>query len=175
MDSVIEAIKERRSIRAYKDKALPESVVQAVLEAGRYAPTARNLMELEYKVITSKELITRLSEEIEGVIKKNALDFRKRPNYFYQAPLLIIIAGPKDNEWLDVDAGLAVQNIMLYAQSVGLGTCFIGMARLIERDKKLAKELHIPANSRISSAVVCGYPDENPAEKEKKMNAEYFR
>jgi nitroreductase len=64
---------------------------------------------------------------------------------------------------------------MLYATSVGLGSCFIGMARLLDKDNEMLKELHIGPKQRISACVICGYPNEKPAPKEKTMKVEYFR
>ena len=52
--------------------------------------------------------------------------------------------------------------------------CFIGMAKLIERDKNLLNMLHITDNMNIVAAVICGYPAENPEPKEKKQTAEFF-
>ncbi len=174
----MEIIKARRSIRAYQDKALPKKVVQDILEAAKYAPTARNMQELEYKVITGKTLINKLTEGLTAVLQKEGFPLKgppgARPDFFYGAPLLIIIAAPKDNTWASADAGLAVQNIMLYAASVDLGSCFIGMAKLIEHDKALLKMIHIADNMTIVAAVICGYPAENPAPREKKQTAEFF-
>jgi len=68
--TLMEIIKARRSVRAYQDKPLPKQVVKDILEAAQYAPTARNLMELEYKVITNKSLINRLSEGIGGAMQR---------------------------------------------------------------------------------------------------------
>jgi len=178
MENLMEIIKERKSIRAYKDKQLPEDVIAAILEAGKHAPTARNMQQLEYKVITNKALITRLSDGITTALKKEAPTMEVppnfRPNFFYDAPLLIIITGPRDNHWIMADAALAVQNIMLYATSIDLGSCFIGMARLIEKDDNLLKELHILEDRIIAAAVICGYADEQPELKEKRLTTEYF-
>jgi nitroreductase len=178
MDNLMEIIKKRRSVRAYKDKTLPKDIVSAILEAARYAPSARNLMPLEYKVITNKALIKKLSDGISESMKKEGYSLKAPPNvrlnYFYSAPLLIILTAPKENTFAVSDGALAVQNIMLYATSIGLGSCFIGMARLIQRDEKLLEELHITADRNIVAAVICGYPAEEPAEKEKKMVAEFF-
>jgi len=178
MENIMEIIKKRVSVRAYKDKPLPKKVVQAILEAARYAPTARNLQELEYKVITSKAMITKLSEGVDQVIRKEGFPLKGppsgRPSIFHDAPLLIIITAPKDNNFSASDAALAVQNIMLYATSIDLGSCFIGMAKLIERDKNLLKALHISDDRNIAAAVICGYADEKPEPREKKMTAEYF-
>ena len=178
MENIMDIIKKRRSIRAYQDKALPKDVVNSILEAARYAPTARNLQQLEYKVITNQTLITKLSEGIAAALQKEGMPLKgppgARPNFFYGAPLLIIIIAPKDNMFAASDSALAVQNIMLYATSINLGSCFIGMARLIEKDKNLLKALHITDNMNIVAAVICGYADENPESREKKQKAEFF-
>ncbi|MGD0780173.1 MAG: nitroreductase family protein [Dehalococcoidales bacterium] len=178
MKDLMEIIEARRSIRVYQDKALPKDVVKAILEAAKYAPTARNLQELEYKVITSKTLINKLSEGIAAALQKEGMPLKgppgAKPDFFHGAPLLLIVTAPKDNYWASADAGLAAQNVMLYATSINLGSCFIGMAKLIERDKNLLKMLHIVDNMNIVAAVICGYPAENPAPREKKLTAEFF-
>ena len=178
MKTVLDVIKARKSIRAYQDKALPKDIVKSILEAAMHAPTARNLQELEYKVITNKTLIGELSEGIAKAMQSEGLPLKgppgAKPNFFYSAPLLILITAPKDNFWAMGDAGLAAQNIMLYATSIDLGSVFIGMAKLIEKDKALLKVLHIANDKEIVAAVICGYPAENPEPKEKKLNAEFF-
>jgi nitroreductase len=178
MKTVLEVIKARKSIRAYQDKPLPKDIVNSILEAAMHAPTARNLQELEYKVITSKSLIGKLSEGIARAMQSEGLPLKgppgAKPNFFYSAPLLLLITAPKDNIWASADAGLAAQNIMLYATSIDLGSVFIGMARMIEKDKNLMKSLHIGDSMSIVAAVICGYPAEDPAPKEKKLNAEFF-
>jgi nitroreductase len=176
MDQLMEIITKRKSIRAYKTKALSDGMVNGLLEAAKNAPTARNLQQLEFKVITNRELIKKVSDSIAAVLKKEgeAGRFPDRPDFYYGAPLLIIVVGPSDNNWIYSDAGLAAQNIMLYATSLGLGSCFIGMTRFIEKDRKMLKELNISKGLKIAAAVVCGYAAENPPPKAKKLNAEYF-
>jgi nitroreductase len=184
MELFMDIIKKRMSIRAYQEKALPDNILNSILEAAKNAPTARNTQQLEYKVITNRELTKKLSDRILVVLQKEmaAMPNRPpmppmpaRPNLFYNAPLLIIITGPKDNGWIDSDAALAVQNIMLYATSLDLGSCFIGMARLLEKDAEMLKELHIADNQKIAASVVVGYPDEKPAPKEKTLKVEFFK
>jgi nitroreductase len=178
METIMDIIKKRKSIRVYKDKPLPKKLVNAILEAAKYAPTARNMQELEYKVITSKTLMNKLSDGILAAVQKEGLPLKGppggKPDFFHGAPLLILVTAPTDNHWAPTDAALAVQNIMLYATSVDLGSCFIGMAQLINRDKASLKALHIADDMHIVAAVICGYPDEDPAPREKKMNAEFF-
>jgi nitroreductase len=178
MDQMMDVIKKRMSIRAYKDKPISKDGVKAILEASRHAPTARNLQELEYRVITNKGLIAKCNEAIAAALKADNIPMKgppgAKPNFFYNAPLLILITGPKDNPWAITDAGLAAQNIMLYATSAGLGSVFIGMAKFIEKDKKMMKELHISDDKVIAATIICGYADEKPEPREKKLNAEYF-
>ena len=176
MEQILDIIKRRASVRAYLDKPLPEEVITNIMEAARHTPTARNLQELEYKIITNKALIQKASDSVAAALAEQdrPVQPKYRPSFFYSAPLLIIIAGPRDNYWVNTDAALAVQNIMLYATSIDLGSCFIGMARFIESDPKMIEELHIAGDMRIAAAVVCGYPNENPAPIEKILNVEFF-
>ena len=178
MKTVLEVIQLRKSIRAYQDKALPKNIIKDILEAARNAPTARNLQELEYRVVTNKALIEKMNEGIYKAVQSEGMPLKgppgAKPNFFYGAPALFIIIAPKDNLWATVDAGLAAQNIMLYATSIDLGSVFIGMAKLIEKDKALLKALNIGADKTIVATVICGYPAEDPAPKEKKLHAEFF-
>jgi nitroreductase len=172
---LIDIIKKRRSVRAYKDLALTKAEIDLILDAARLSPTARNAQELKYKVITDAKLITILSDEIKSIIKRENPSFplREKP-LFYDAPLLIIITGPKDNAWVDIDAGLAAQNIMLQATELGLGSCFIGMAKYMEKDRKLLETARMQKSEKVAAAVIVGYPDEEPEAKEKKIDAEFI-
>jgi len=175
---IMDVIKARKSIRVYQDKPLPKRVISSILEAAKYAPTARNAQELEYKVITGKALMAKLSDGILAAVQKEGLPLKgppgAKPDFFHSAPLVIVITAPKDNFWGPTDAALAVQNVMLYCASVNLGSCFIGMAQLIQRDKKSLQALNIADNMNIVAAVVCGYPAEDPAPREKTQKAEFF-
>jgi nitroreductase len=178
MKTVLDIIKARKSIRAYQDKPLPKDIVDSIMEAAKHAPTARNMQELEYKVVTGKTLIEKIQAGIAKAMQSEGMPLKgppgAKPNFFYGAPMVIIITGPKDNLWATVDAGLAAQNIMIYATSIDLGTVFIGMAKMIEKDKALLKVLNIKDDRTIVACVICGYPAENPPVKEKKLKAEYF-
>jgi nitroreductase len=176
MNQIMDAIKKRRSIRVYEDKPLSADIVNSVLEAAKFAPTARNLQQLEYKVITNKDLIKKISDRIIAIVKREQPSIKLRlGGLFYNAPLLIVITGPEENHWIYSDAALAVENVMLYATSVGLGTCFIGMARFIDKDEELKDELHISKDRKVAAAVICGYPQQEPEEKEKKIVTEHFK
>jgi nitroreductase len=187
MEQMLDIIKKRMSIRAYQDKPIPEEVLISLLEAARQAPTARNLQQLEYRVVINKNLSQKMSDRIGSMLAKEMAahppkpgtpappPVPARPHFFYNAPVVILITGPKDNAWIETDAALAVENIMLFATSADLGTCFIGMARFLENDNEIMHELHISPGHRIAACVICGYPNEKPAPKEKRISIEYFR
>jgi len=175
---IMDVIKARKSIRVYQKKPLSKKAISSILEAAKHAPTARNAQELEYKVITSKPLLGKLSDGILAAVQKEGLPLKGppgiKPDFFHSAPLLIIITAPKDNFWGLTDAALAVQNIMLYCASINLGSCFIGMAQLIQRDKASLKALRIADGMNIVAAVICGHPAEDPSPREKTQKAEFF-
>jgi nitroreductase len=178
MDQIMEIIKKRRSVRKYKDEPLPKDVIDSLLEAARHAPSARNLQQLEYKVITNKELIQKMSESIVNMMKKRNPINPSRANpgkIFYGAPIVIVLTGPKENEWIGYDASIAIQNIMLYATSINLGSCFIGFSRFMNEDKEILNELRIPDDKKVVAAVVCGYADEKPGPMEKGLKVEFFQ
>jgi nitroreductase len=185
MDLMMDIIKKRMSIRAYQNKALPEDVLNSIMEAAQNAPTARNAQQLEFKVITNPALIQKLSDRAMVAFQKEMATqtapppppppSTRRSQLFYSAPLLVLVVGPRDNSFIETDAALAVQNIMLYAASINLGSCFIGMAKMLEKDPTILKELHIQDTQKIAAAVIVGYPAEKPAPKEKFLKAEYFK
>jgi nitroreductase len=177
MADILEVIKKRKSVHAYKDKPVPRKIIDSILEAARHAPSAKNLQQLEYRVITNKSLINKLSDGIAAAMKEQGMTPKGTPghdDFFYGAPLLIIIIAPKDNIFAPSDSALAVHNIILYATSIDLGSCFIGMATLLQKDKSLRQALHIGDDMNIEAAVICGYADEKPASREKKLKAEFF-
>ena len=100
MKTLMEIIRTRKSIRVYQDKPLPQDIIDSILEAGQHAPSARNLQPLQYKVITDKDLISRLSDGIGRVMQRDPNapppppGAPPRRSFFYEAPLVIILAAP---------------------------------------------------------------------------------
>jgi len=79
MEQIMDIIKKRRSVRSYKDTPLPQRTINSIMEAARYAPSARNLQQLEYKVITNKALMRSISAGISAALKK---DFGKHVTFW---------------------------------------------------------------------------------------------
>ena len=136
-------LKERRSIRAYIDKPIPDIEVEMILEAGRWAPSASNKQPWEFLVIKNKEILRDIS--------KRAFYGR----HIKRAPLAIAIVG-KINEnpnYYIQDTSFVSMNMMLMAWSLGIGTCWIGA---LERDI-VKKMLGLDENDYLLTILPMGY------------------
>ena len=118
--NVMDAVKARRSIRAYQDRPIEEEKLLKVLEAGRLAPSARNLQDWKFIVVRDKNKRQRLS-----VV---ALD----QSFVAQAPVVIVACGTETELMTcgqytyPIDVSIAVDHMSLEATDLGLGTCWIG-------------------------------------------------
>ena len=125
MASVLECIKTRRSVRKYKDQAVSKDLLKQIVEAGLYAASGKGKQAPVIITITNKDLISEIT-------KVNA-EIMGSPNTdtFYGAPVIILVAGSlKANEKTAfADGTLALGNMMIAAQSLGLGACWINRAK----------------------------------------------
>lgn len=169
-NSILEAIKSRRAVRSFEDNPVPESAIQTMLEAATYAPTAINLQPWKFTLITDKSEMKQLSDLAKPALLRMLPDvgdesiagLKKRltnPQYnvFYNAPLVIIVAGAKSPFAVN-DCSMAAQNMMLAAYSLGLGSCWIGSAVAVANDPKVKAELGVPEDHEVYAAVIFGYP-----------------
>ena len=86
----------------------------------------------------------------------------KKDPLFYEAPLLMIVLKPKVSTWASFDCAAASQNMMLAAKSLGLGSCAIGMSRLLRSKQRMLDKLSIPQDHELYLTIAFGYPDEDP-------------
>lgn len=169
---VVKTIMERRSIRKYQDKQVESDKLQTIVECGLNAPNGMNKQPWEVRVIESKEWIDGVTAEF---VKKNQEMKEKDPNFknmFRNAPNVIVIATPKGEG--QIDAGLMGENIILAAQSMGLGTCCLGgPVQFVKNDpaaKPYLDKLEIPEGYEIAYMIAVGYPDEAPQAKPRDNN-----
>jgi len=167
-NEVINAIMARRSVRKYLDKPVEHSKLELIAKAGINAPSARNWQYWAVRIIEDYKLIADVSEVYE---KENAEAVAREPgfkNMFRGAPNLICVCAPKDGGF-DLDAGLMGQNMMLAAQSMGLGTCCLGgpvrFLKSNEQCKPYIDRLNFSEGYELLYILAVGYPDEKPAAK----------
>ncbi|MCW4051796.1 MAG: nitroreductase family protein [Candidatus Bathyarchaeota archaeon] len=148
---VFEIIRKRRSIRLYEEKPVEQEKLNRVLEACRLAPSADNRQPWRFIVVTNDEVKEKLRASYDE-------------EWFVSAPVIIIgCAVPKEawvrmdgQEYWMVDVAIAMQNMILVATELGLGTCWIA-----DFDEEAArKTLKLSQNVRIVAMTPLGYPTE---------------
>lgn len=155
---VFEAIKQRRSIRTYKNQPLPEGTVKQLLEAARLAPSAGNVQPWEFVVAASPITKHNLSlaaygqkdiEEASVVIVVCADQKRAAESYGERGKTLYCFQ----------DTAAAIQNILLVACSLGLGSCWIGAFK----ETETRKVINCPKALKPVALIPIGYPNETPS------------
>lgn len=160
---VFECIESRRSIREYAPKRVPRAATEKILHAGVMAPSAMHALPWKFIVIEDKAKQDELSGyalaaygRIQGGLAKIA--FLRGKNVFHDAPLVVLIVCEENGKWFREDAAAAAQNMFLAARSLGIGSCFIGMAvRLNESNEALAAA-GVPKRHKVFAALAFGYP-----------------
>ena len=159
-------IKERRSIRKYKDEVVPESVMREIVEVAKYAPSWANYQIARYNFVTDPAVIAQIADKgVNGFVynkgtlanaknvlvlsyvlgKSGKLDLEKSD-----------YATSKSTEWEMFDAGIACQTFCLAAHEKGLGTCIFGVID----DDAITDIIALPEGEKVGAVVVYGYPDE---------------
>ena len=156
MQDVMTTIEKRSSTRGYTEEPLTETELNALLHAGLQAPTAANKQEIHFTVLKGSDPILKELEE-----EKNRLrDLQNPPhNFYYEAPTVVILSADSDFRWSTLDAGIAVENMALAAEGLGLGSLIIGCIYDALRGEKkdyFAKALKFPANYRYEIAIAFG-------------------
>lgn len=122
MNQTIQDIITRRSVKKYIDKPVEDALIEEVVKAGTYAPTGMNLQSPIILVVTNKELRDRLSK-MNGAI----LGIESDP--FYGAPVVLVVLAKKSVGTRIYDGSLVMENLMVAANSLGLGSCWIHRAK----------------------------------------------
>jgi nitroreductase len=159
-NEVLKAMRERRSIRKYKPDPVADDLIQAVVEAGLHAPSARNRQDVLFLVFKDEQARKELSQA------NAAVHGDKRDN-FYGAPVVIAVLADKNSPTYLYDGSLAMGNLLLAGESLGLGTCWIHRAKEefeTEKYQKLLKDLKVPeGNWEGIGHCLLGWSDETPA------------
>ena len=151
-------IKSRRSVRKYKNKMLSEDDLEKILEAARWAPSGLNNQPWRYLVVKESDT-------------KNVLaKFTKYGSIIESAPVVIAVClfkADSYNREKDLMAiGASIQNMLLQAYDLGLGSCWMG--EILNRKQEAADFLKLDKSLEVMAAVAFGYPDEKNKESERK-------
>ena len=169
-NQTLDIINSRRSHRAYKADKISDEILNDILQAALASPSAMNLQPWHFSLVTDTNLINEINSAGCDYIKssgdKTAIDRMEKRNWdiFYKAPAVIFISSDTTAKWHFLDAGIAVQNTALAAESLGLGSVIIGMidcAFLTDKGPILEKKLQFPDGYKFSIAIALGYPDDD--------------
>ena len=155
---MLEAIKNRRSIRAFKNEGISSETVEKLIDAARWAPSAGNIQPWEFIIVKNSEVKRRLAEA--------ALNQK----FIEEAPIVIVVCADENRSFKGYglrgkslyciqDTAAAIQNIHLAACSLGLATCWVGAFK----EEDVRKILDVPDGVRPVALVPVGYPAEKPS------------
>jgi nitroreductase len=159
-------IKGRRSVRAYTNEPVSKEQIDAVLEAGVWAPTGMERQPWRFIIIEDKALIKLVSDETKELVKKNmpqlASHFSTDKDVIcYNAPMLVLVCTEKDPQWGHInllDSVLAAQNMFLKAYELGLGTCYMGFVAFLNSKPDVLRKLGVPENCEMTVPFIIGHP-----------------
>lgn len=150
--NLMEAIKTRRSIRKYKRTQVEDQKIIKCLEAARWAPSADNSQPWQFIVVKDPSTRKRLAE------------IHQWGRFMAESPVVIaFLADPKRSpNYYQGDVAVAVQNFLLAAHSLGLGTCWMGVINTAF-EEPIERLLEVPRDLAVLCVVSMGYPDERPS------------
>lgn len=174
MNEIINNMLTRRSIRNYREEQISDNELNAILETAKYAPSGGNSQTWKFTVVQNKEKLEELNSLVRESFKNLEIDentYRSKKagkkasendkyKFYYNAPTLIIVSNDRDYTNCMADSAVAIENILLSAHSLGIGSCYINQLTWFCDNKDLRKaltEIGIPENYVVCGAVSLGY------------------
>ena len=161
---LIDAIRDRRSIRKYKDTPVPKEIIEDILEAGNWAPSAKNGHQWRFTVLTGKakdDYNAMFRESLNTFIQAHGRDETGSAPWtleiMEQAPVVVIVWNAGEHGWITEEHSVAaaIQNICLRAYDLGLGSLWIGdVFYAYEQTRE-----YFSKTWKLSGAITLGYPD----------------
>lgn len=163
----IELLKQRRSIRSYESRQIPEEILDQILEAGTYAPTGMNRQSPVMVAVQDRDVI-RMMEQENAAVMGNP---EGKP--FYGAPTVVVVFADSQCPTGFEDACLVLGNLMNAAHALGIGSCWIHRAKEVfrtEAGKNLMRQWGLDARFVGVGNCILGYPTQIPAARPRKEN-----
>ncbi|MCB5172642.1 nitroreductase family protein [Bacteroides fragilis] len=168
-NEVLETIKARRSVRAYDRKQIPADDLNAILEAGAYAPSGMHYETWHFTAVRNTVKLEELNERIKGAFaKSDDKHLRERGHSetyccYYHAPTLVIVSNEPKQWWAGMDCACAIENMFLAATSLGIASCWINQLGTTCDDPEVRAyltSLGVPENHKVYGCVALGYKGE---------------
>lgn len=168
-NAVIQAILSRKSIRKFEERRIPEEIVQMIVKAGISAPSGRNMQTWRFTVLRNHDKIANLKAITEATAKETG----KKCYGFENPDTIILVSNDRRNETGIQDSACAVENILLAAQSYGLGAVWLNPLMTLCDEPMIREyldEIGIPKKHIVWAAVAMGYPDQQGNSPKKNEN-----
>ena len=174
--NTLEAIKTRRSTRKFQQKPVELEKLQTIVDAGRFGPTGGNCQSNHFFVISNPEILKKLVELVQSAFAamelredlykslQNSIRLSQKGSYVfnYNAPALIVVACQKEYGNNMADVACAVENMMIAANELDLGSCYINQLKWLNEDPALLeylRSLGLKESERVYASVALGYAD----------------
>ena len=164
MEKVLDIIEQRHSVRKYLPQVVEREKIEVMLAAAIEAPSGHNAQPWHFTVITNGKLLDRLAGDCKKYMATSGVDWAvkmaalEQLHIFYHAPAVIIVSAASDSPTPEEDTAAATQNMMLQAASMGLGSCWSGLAWFYFKDKANYAAWGIPENYAVQQIMTVGYP-----------------
>ncbi|MHA1728713.1 MAG: nitroreductase family protein [Promethearchaeota archaeon] len=166
-EKLMQLLKAKRSVRQYKTKQVPQELLKKVFEAARYASSADNRRAWNFSVVSDPVTIKKLSQESIKIVYQyvgfptadsalKAFNSIDKDPIFHKAPAVIFLTTGVNGSMPLVDAGIIMTYIQLAAHTLGLATCWIGMAHGLAMNKEMMKVIGL--EDQIHGVLTIGYP-----------------
>jgi nitroreductase len=149
----LEAIRNRRSIRRYKNEVIPKDDLETIIDAARLAPTGSNRQPWDFVIVTDKTMIVNF--KVSGEWMENA------------GAVVVVVMDPKSRWWVE-DGAAAIENMLLASTALGYGSCWVEGDALPYEDR-VKSLLGIPSEKRMMALIPIGIPAETPTPKKKPL------
>ena len=172
-NEVLDCIHKRRSTRSFQDRQVGPAELETLLDAAVWAPSGSNSQSWLFTAIQNRDVLSKLNDLVRkgfrswvpdddypGKLGARAASQKEGYNFFYHAPTLIIASNRPNYENAMADCSLALENLFLAAQSLGLGSCYINQLHWLRNDpgvRAYLSGLGIPKEHTICSAAAVGY------------------
>jgi nitroreductase len=185
-NETIKIIKQRRSTRQFLEKQVSENDLNTLIQTGLYAPHGGGDIEQDiyFTIIQNKNILDKLNLLAKGAAKQSEMEWLKDLgnngdfNCLYNAPALIIISNKENSPCAVYDCSAVTQNILLTAESIGLGSCWLYFplqAFDYDKNDELLKELKIPQGYKPITSIIIGHKGNNIIEiPERKVKNIYY-
>lgn len=163
MNDVLKVIKNRRSVRSYLPEQIKQEDLNLIIEAGIYAPSAHNDQPWHFTVIQNKEKIRYISDKSKELMARSETEWMRnmglnsKINIVYNAPTLIIVSGNKNALSPKVDCSAAIQNMLIAAESLNIGSVWLGLVTFFFKLEDEVKKLGVPEGYEPYYGVALGY------------------